>query len=494
MAEARLTSPITIVKLEGQDEFVIPFEYLTRRFVVLTLIGSDRKQLTVNADYRWVTKTKIRLLNPSPVGYDRLEIRRVTSATERVVNFLDGAILRATDLNASQLQAIHIAEEGREQASVSAKTWAEVSKSEAEKSEVSATEAENALQGVLNAIDNAGDAGMAIALISDDILKGDAMIRVRALVADHIIGVVGRTQHDKNQEWISVKDFGAKGDGVTDDTVALQNAFKSGLNIYIPPGIYMVSEAVGVASGTSIRGAGPKMSVIKTMDGIDRVHHTLVTDNALSLDARLADDSNYQALIKGYVEDIEFEDFSIDSNWENRPATGAYSDREAGTAMELHSVRRARCARMFIRSAPQHCLNTRAATISYQKGHAYKAPWPSQYVLFDDVTTQDQLFDDGITTHDSEFVVIQNCRTVMTINATMPGRAPTSNGIEVDDGSRYVIVRDCHSYGSFGGFQAKGHTNTPPAHHIWFKNCVAEANHQGFNISEIGRASCRDRV
>lgn len=51
----------------------------------------------------------------------------------------------------------------------------------------------------------------------------------------------------KNNEAIySVKDFGAKGDGKTDDTLAIQNAIdtvanKNGGAIYFPPGIYLVS-------------------------------------------------------------------------------------------------------------------------------------------------------------------------------------------------------------------------------------------------------------
>ena len=46
-------------------------------------------------------------------------------------------------------------------------------------------------------------------------------------------------------DWINVKDFGAKGDGKTDDTAALQKAFNKLANhttIYLPPGRYIISE------------------------------------------------------------------------------------------------------------------------------------------------------------------------------------------------------------------------------------------------------------
>lgn len=97
-------------------EFTVPFEYLARKFVQVTLIGQDRKVLVLNQDYRFSTKSIISTTKAwgSADGYDTIEIRRYTSATERLVDFTDGSILRAYDLNVSQLQTIHVAEEARD--------------------------------------------------------------------------------------------------------------------------------------------------------------------------------------------------------------------------------------------------------------------------------------------------------------------------------------------------------------------------------------------
>ncbi|BAO20711.1 tail fiber protein [Pseudomonas phage PPpW-4] len=103
--------------LDGvQKDFEIPFEYLARKFVVVTLIGPDRLPLVLNVDYRFTSRTVItvsRAWVPSE-GYTLLEIRRMTSATERLVDFSDGSVLRASDLNTSSVQALHISEEGRD--------------------------------------------------------------------------------------------------------------------------------------------------------------------------------------------------------------------------------------------------------------------------------------------------------------------------------------------------------------------------------------------
>lgn len=108
---------VVTYNLDGATtNFTIPFEYLARKFVVVTLIGTDRKELVLNQDYRFSSKTQITtsVAWGTSSGYTLIEIRRFTSATERLVDFADGSILRAYDLNISQVQTLHVAEEARD--------------------------------------------------------------------------------------------------------------------------------------------------------------------------------------------------------------------------------------------------------------------------------------------------------------------------------------------------------------------------------------------
>jgi chemotaxis protein histidine kinase CheA len=110
----------TIIIYEGdgtRTDFTVPFDYLKKSFVTVrlgpatTLTGGDYGD--TGSDYYFLDKTTIRL-KVAPASGESLTIRRHTSATERVVTFKDASILKATDLDTSQMQAFHIAEEGRD--------------------------------------------------------------------------------------------------------------------------------------------------------------------------------------------------------------------------------------------------------------------------------------------------------------------------------------------------------------------------------------------
>ena len=115
-----MASTIFIYEGDGtRTDFTVPFDYLKKSFVIVRLGPGTTNTLTggdygdTGSDYYFLDKTTIRL-KVAPASGESLTIRRHTSATERVVTFKDASILKATDLDTSQMQAFHIAEEGRD--------------------------------------------------------------------------------------------------------------------------------------------------------------------------------------------------------------------------------------------------------------------------------------------------------------------------------------------------------------------------------------------
>jgi len=90
-------------------------------------------------------------------------------------------------------------------------------------------------------------------------------------------GTVLRTAQAKMRETVSVKDFGAVGDGVTDDTVAIQAAVDSGAAcVHFPQGTYKV-----VTSSTPSFDYGNTTIGTYVAIDIDRSNLTITGDNAV---------------------------------------------------------------------------------------------------------------------------------------------------------------------------------------------------------------------
>jgi hypothetical protein len=84
-------------------------------------------------------------------------------------------------------------------------------------------------------------------------------------------GAAARSAQDKMRDVVSVKDFGATGDGVTDDTVAIQATIDSltdtGGIVNFPPGNYLITSVITI-TGSSICLQGPAKSVNSYGNGV----------------------------------------------------------------------------------------------------------------------------------------------------------------------------------------------------------------------------------
>lgn len=106
---------------------------------------------------------------------------------------------------------------------------------------------------------------------------GDALIRFTQSGA----GATERTLESKLQDSVSIKDFGAVGDNVADDSAALQAAINTGKAVYVPSGTYYCPTGATYTGSVSVYGDGD--ASVFTNDGgplltIDSCSNSMVRD------------------------------------------------------------------------------------------------------------------------------------------------------------------------------------------------------------------------
>lgn len=141
----------------------------------------------------------------------------------------------------------------------------------------------------------------------------------------------GRKQEDKNKEIIHVKDFGAIGDGITDDTIALSKAMLSGKTIFLGDNscIYKVTREIGLSLTTNLEiySNGATLLATTKMRSMVRIS---ASENSISIKGKLIFKANRYAFTGLYiqtpddtskfstlsVEDIEIYDcYRQDKSW-----------------------------------------------------------------------------------------------------------------------------------------------------------------------------------
>jgi len=120
-------------------------------------------------------------------------------------------------------------------------------------------------------------------------------------------------------QWASVKDFGAVGDGVTDDTDAINRALfqlycrevnpQIRRSLFFPAGVYLVNETIIIPSFATLYGEGKDNSVIKMAVGDDSALRAYVARTGDSLQQTGANIGSNGAIIPQYitVRDLGFE-------------------------------------------------------------------------------------------------------------------------------------------------------------------------------------------
>ena len=142
--------------------------------------------------------------------------------------------------------------------------------------------------------------------LEDGTLENIINVNLFNTLNEKINGVSSQLEHkiNKHDLVISVIDFGAKGDGVTDDTQAFQNAINlsasNGRSLFIPPGKYLISSTL------NIKNAGFTMFGSNSRDSMIIVSQNFNNGSVFSPVIKIAMDSKSDAIDKVNIHDLGF--------------------------------------------------------------------------------------------------------------------------------------------------------------------------------------------
>jgi len=273
---------------------------------------------------------------------------------------------------------------------------------------------------------------------------------------------------------VTIKDFGAVGDGATDDSDAIERAldkFKGKGRVNIPAGTYIVTRTIVIPSNTHLSGEG-KDSVIK-------MKHNVGRDTTLMR-------TGERGVKK---ENIVLENFTLDFNRDRWGISGGETliDTDGGDQdndettlsicfSEYVLVKNVRCIDGYKHNidvcAPRNPENNNGSTYDSE---------PSRYITLENCFTSGS-GDDNLTTHYSSDILIKGCRSINPSGIRVPQNC---NCFEIDDGSRNVTMINCTAIGGHKGLQIKGHSYAPAPYNVTVDDFKTYNNTTGVDVKHM---------
>lgn len=344
-----------------------------------------------------------------------------------------------------------------------------------------------------------GDATLRGDLNSESLTLGDSLIKVK----QPFTGSSGRTQHSKNSDWISIKDFGAKGDGVTDDTLSVQNALNAvaaaGKKLYVPSGDYRVSALTYQPAGQT--------PLVLVGDGVTNTKFRKIGSSTAAL--LLVGKNPSPFFIKNCViEGITFD--AVDKvSYAALQMLDCWFTRLDGVLCNGGQVALEMLTPIFVYATSITCQNADLGlNISYFSGESFTGSQPG-VIEFNNSVFQNNSFL-GVKFNDGENLILSNC--AIEGNGTTVGNV-NQGGVYVGNNvGRFMagtvvpglVMRDCHleSNKGFSGVAAysgrtlldnvffwEGGTNTThdasfDGGYYTIRNCTSASNKTSGNVYE----------
>ena len=199
--------------------FSITFPYLETTDVDVYLNGVLQ---TVTTQYTFANATTIEFV-AAPGNGVTVILQRSTNTEDLNFTFFPGSSIKAADLNENFDQVFYIAQETNN----------------------------NVANAVAGQIPNGTITSAKIAddtIVNADVNASAGIVATKLAFTPNGTGAVARTVDSKLKDVVSVKDFGAVGNGIANDTAAFNLAAATATNVLIPKGTYLITAAISTAA------------------------------------------------------------------------------------------------------------------------------------------------------------------------------------------------------------------------------------------------------
>ncbi len=161
------------------------------------------------------------------------------------------------------------------------------------------------------------------------------------------------------------------------------------------------------------------------------------------------------------------------STWGNHSSCLTFANVTYGWVKEVEAI-----------NPGLHCFDVSSTLYNYG-GDGYRARGSSKYVWLDGLNGHG-FGDDGITTHHSDYIFISNSHMCDPSGRAHQKGFSNSNGIEIDDGSRNVLLAGNSTARCFGGVEIKAHHNSSAASNVVIIGHISVNDNRSFNFRHIG--------
>lgn len=273
---------------------------------------------------------------------------------------------------------------------------------------------------------------------------------------------------------VNVIDFGAVGDGKTDCTPAFKKAIGNGrVKVIVPPGVFL-TKGIRLPSWTWIEGSGKGVTTIELEHQASKGTRLVTNANHWK--------GNHHLLVQGVSLNWNVErlgDTVKTSTWGNHSSCLTFANVTYAWVKDVEGI-----------NPGLHCFDISSTLYNYA-GDGFRARGGSKYVWLDHVTGYG-FGDDGITTHHSDFIWISNSHMCDPSGRAHRKGHSNSNGVEIDDGSRNVLLVNNSTTRCFGGVEIKAHQNSSAASNVIIIGHISVNDNRSFNFRHIGHHKSSD--